>query len=159
MTLQAYPVSKALTTGATGGIVGALVQGILGSLLTQSVGQEMFFVTIARNLGMGDSSVVGGWVLHILTGLIVGATFVGLTVQVGVFRLGTTVKAVWMGALAGVAVWVILLLPTTTLFLPADLGAPAFLVGSFTLHLLYGTVTVFTAYSLLRRGTQKAVTA
>lgn len=92
MALQPYSVSKGLQTGAVAGVVGSLVQGILGYLLAQSVGQEIFFVKIATNLGMGDSSVVGGWALHILTGLIVGAIFLSATAKIDLFRLGTTGK-------------------------------------------------------------------
>lgn len=159
MALQPYSVSTGLQTGAVAGVVGSLVQGILGYLLAQSVGQEIFFVKIATNLGMGDSSVVGGWALHILTGLIVGAIFVSATAKIDFFRLGTTGKAVWVGALAGMAVWVVLLLPATAIFLPGDLGASDFLVGSLIFHVIFGVVTAIAAYMLLRRVIQKDVPA
>lgn len=159
MALQPYSVSTGLQTGAVAGVVGSLVQGILGYLLAQSVGQEIFFVKIATNLGMGDSSVVGGWALHILTGLIVGAIFVSATAKIDFFRLGTTGKAVWIGALAGMAVWVVLLLPATAIFLPGDLGAGDFLVGSLIFHVIFGVVTAIAAYMLLRRVIQKDVPA
>lgn len=159
MALQPYSVSTGLQTGAVAGVVGSLVQGILGYLLAQSVGQEIFFVKIATNLGMGDSSVVGGWALHILTGLIVGAIFVSATAKIDFFRLGTTGKAVWVGALAGMAVWVVLLLPATAIFLPGDLGAGDFLVGSLIFHVIFGVVTAIAAYMLLRRVIQKDVPA
>lgn len=159
MALQPYSVSTGLQTGAVAGVVGSLVQGILGYLLAQSVGQEIFFVKIATNLGMGDSSVVGGWALHILTGLIVGAIFVSATAKIDLFRLGTTGKAVWVGALAGMAVWVVLLLPATAIFLPGDLGASDFLVGSLIFHVIFGVVTAIAAYMLLRRVIQKDVPA
>jgi len=159
MALQPYSVSKGLQTGAVAGVVGSLVQGILGYLLAQSVGQEIFFVKIATNLGVGDSSVVGGWALHILTGLIVGAIFVSATLKIDLFHLGTTGKAVWVGALAGIAVWVVLLLPATAIFLPGDLGASDFLVGSLIFHVIFGVVTAIAAYMLLRRAIQKDLPA
>ncbi len=64
-------------------------------------------------------------------------------------------KSVWVGALAGIAVWVVLLLPATAIFLPGDLGASDFLVGSLIFHVIFGVVTAIAAYMLLRRVIQK----
>lgn len=87
-----------------------------------------------------------------------GAIFVSATAKIYLFRLGTTGKAVWVGALAGMAVWVVLLLPATAIFLPGDLGAGD-LVGSLIFHVIFGVVTAIAAYMLLRRVIQKDVPA
>jgi hypothetical protein len=55
-----YPVSKGLRAGAVGGFVGSIVLGITGELGAISMNQELFYTTIAKKLGFGDFSVVGG---------------------------------------------------------------------------------------------------
>ena len=59
MAFQAYSVSKGMRVGAAGGVTASLVTGLLSILGQRSQGQEEFFVTIARNMGLGDISVAG----------------------------------------------------------------------------------------------------
>ena len=157
MAVSGYSVSKGLKVGAVGGVIGALVQGILGSIAVQAVGQEIFFVTIARKWGFGDASVAGGWGLHIVTGLLIGAIFVAVTASVRQLGLTKTPRAIGFGAGVGILAWIVLLLPMTYLFLPKDLAMTEFVVGGLIFHILFGVVTAFTAYSLLRKRTTETV--
>ena len=146
-----YSVSKGLRAGAIGGFIGSIVLGILGELGAIAMNQELFYTTIAKRMGFGDSSVLGGWTLHFLVGIIAGSLFVGATAAIRMFALTTTKKAVWVGILGGIAVWLVVYVPVTAILLPADLTDATFAGGTFVLHLLYGVVTAIVSLPLLRR--------
>ena len=146
-----YSVSKGLRIGAIGGFVGAIVLGIFGDIGAIAMNQELFYTTIARRMGFGDSSVLGGWTLHFLVGIIAGSLFVGATAAIRRFALTTTKKAVWVGILGGIAIWIVVYVPVTGILVPDDLTNTTFSGGSFVLHILYGVVTAVVSLSLLRR--------
>ena len=147
----AYSVSKGLRAGAIAGFIGSIVLGMTGEIGAISMNQELFYTTIARKLGFGDFSVLGGWTLHFLVGIIAGSLFIGATAVIRRFILTTIKKAVWVGILGGTAVWIVVYVPVTGILIPGDLTDPTFAVGTFVLHLLYGVVTAIVSLSLLRR--------
>ncbi len=140
-----------MRAGAIGGVAGAVVLGILAGLAAVSMGQEVFYVTIAKQLGLGGASTIGGWGLHFAVGLVAGAAFVGTTAMVKSLALTSVRKGLWVGVLAGVGVWVVVYVPVTAILVPADLIMVMFAVGSLVLHLVFGIVTVLVAISLVRR--------
>jgi len=146
-----YSVSKGLRAGAIGGFIGSIVLGILGELGAMAMNQELFYTTIAKRMGFGDSSVLGGWTLHFLVGIIAGSLFLGATAAIRRFALTTTKKAIWVGVLGGIAIWIVFYVPVTGILLPEDLTNTTFAGGSFVLHVLYGIVTGIVSLSLLRR--------
>ena len=146
-----YSVSKGLRAGAIGGFIGSIVLGILGELGAIAMNQELFYTTIAKRMGFGDSSVLGGWTLHFLVGIVAGSLFLGATAAIRRFALTTTKKAIWVGVLGGMAIWIVVYVPVTGIFLPEDLTNTTFAGGSFVLHVLYGIVTGIVSLSLLRR--------
>jgi len=146
-----YSVSKGLRAGAIGGFIGSIVLGILGELGAIAMNQELFYTTIAKRMGFGDSSVLGGWTLHFLVGIIAGSLFLAATAAIRRFALTTTKKAIWVGVLGGIAIWIVLYVPVTGILLPEDLTNTTFAGGSFVLHVLYGIVTGIVSLSLLRR--------
>jgi hypothetical protein len=83
--------------------------------------------------------------------LVAGGVFVAVTGLVKSLTLKTTRKSLWIGALAGVAVWIVVDVPVTGLWAIADLTNPIFAVGTFILHIVYGIVTALVAVVLLRR--------
>jgi len=113
--------------------------------------QELFYTTIAKKLGFGDYSVLGGWTLHFLVGIIAGSLFIGATASIRRFILTTIKKAVWVGVLGGIAIWIVVYVPVTGILIPGDLTDATFAVGTFVLHLLYAVVTAIVSLSLLRR--------
>jgi hypothetical protein len=125
--------------------------GIFGEIGAIAMNQELFYTTIARKLGFGDSSVLGGWALHLLVGIIAGSLFVGATAAIRRFALTTTKKAVWVGILGGIAIWIVVYVPVTGILVPDDLTNTTFAGGALVLHLLYGVVTAVVSLSLLRR--------
>jgi hypothetical protein len=146
-----YSVSKGLRAGAIGGFIGSIVLGITGEIGAISMNQELFYTTIAKKLGFGDFSVLGGWTLHFLVGIIAGALFVGATAAIRRFILTTVKKAIWVGILGGIAIWIVVYVPVTGILIPGDLTDATFTVGTFVLHLLYAVVTAIVSLSLLRR--------
>jgi len=116
-----YSVSKGVKIGVLGGIVGSIVLGLFAELASATMSQEVFYVTIAKKLGLGDASIIGGWTMHFIVGLVAGAVFIGVTAQVKIFTLTNTRKALWVGVLAGIAIWIIVYVPVTWLLVPADL--------------------------------------
>jgi hypothetical protein len=153
-----YSVSKGLRAGAIGGFVGSIVLGITGEVGALAMNQELFYTTIARKMGFADFSVLGGWTLHFLVGIIAGSLFIGATAAIRRFILTNIKKAIWVGILGGIAIWVVVYVPVTGIFIPADLTDATFAVGTFVLHLLYAVVTAIVSLSLLRR-TVKSKTA
>jgi hypothetical protein len=149
-----YSVSKGLRAGAIGGLIGAIVLGIFGEIGSLAMNQELFYTTIAKKLGFGDSSVIGGWALHLLVGIIAGSLFIGATGAIRRFALTTTKKAAWVGVLGGIAIWIVVYVPITGILVPDDLTNTTFAGGSFVLHILYGVVTAVVSLSLLRRTTK-----
>jgi hypothetical protein len=153
-----YSVAKGLRAGAVGGFIGSIVLGITGELGAISMNQELFYTTIAKKLGFGDYSVLGGWTLHFLVGIIAGSLFIGATAAIRRLLLTTIKKAVWVGILGGIAIWIVVYVPVTGVLIPGDLNDATFAVGTFVLHLLYAVVTAIVSLSLLRR-TVKTKTA
>jgi hypothetical protein len=147
-----YTASKGLKVGLIGGLVGGVVLGVFALVGSMAMGQEVPYVTIARNMGFGDFAVIGGWVLHFVVSLVAGGVFVGVTGLVKSLTLNTIRKSLWVGALAGIAVWIIVDVPVTGVWISADLTNPTFAVGTFILHIVYGIVTALVAVVLLRRG-------
>jgi hypothetical protein len=153
-----YSVSKGLRAGAIGGFVGSIVLGITGEVGALAMNQELFYTTIARKMGFADFSVLGGWTLHFLVGIIAGSLFIGATAAIRRFILTNIKKAIWVGILGGIAIWVVVYVPVTGIFIPADLTDATFAVGTFVLHLVYAVVTAIVSLSLLHR-TVKSKTA
>jgi hypothetical protein len=146
-----YSVSQGLRAGAIGGFIGSIVLGITGEIGALAMNQELFYTTIARKLGFGDFSVLGGWTLHFLVGIIAGSLFIGATAAIRRFILTTIKKAIWVGILGGIAVWIVVYVPVTGNLIPGDLTDATFAVGTFVLHMLYAVVTAIVSLSLLRR--------
>lgn len=143
---------KSVRAGALAGLATSILTGILGVLAEQATGREVFFVAIARDWGLGDSSVAGGWALHLLTGLIVGAIFLGVTSRVPRLSLSTWPRAVGIGAGAGILVWIVLLYPLAAMFVPELLATTDLVVGTLVGHVIFGGVTAIIAVFVLRRG-------
>src|SRR5260370_18737454 len=154
-----YSMSKGLRAGALGGFIASIVLGITGEIGSLAMNQELFYTTIARKLGFADSSVLGGWTLHFLVGIIAGSLFVGATAAIRMFALTSTKKAIWVGILGGIAVWIVVDVPVMAIFLPSDLADATFAGGTFVLHLLYGVVTTIVSLSILRRAIKTKIAA
>ena len=156
MQITGYSLSRGAKAGALGGIAGAAVLGLFAYLASTAMNQEVPYVTIAKRLGFGEASVASGWILHFTVGIVAGAVFLGVTSRVKSLTLTTVRKGLWIGALAGIAVWLVVDVPVTGSFIPAYLTDPTFAVGSLFLHIVYGIVTAVVSLSILNRGAKVA---
>ncbi len=154
-----YSVSKGLRAGAIAGFVGSIVLGIFGEIGAVAMNQELYYTTVARRMGFGDSSVLGGWTLHFIVGIVAGSIFIGATAAIRRFSLTTTKKAIWVGILGGVVIWIVVYVPVTGILVPEDLTNTTFAGGSFVLHMLYGVVTAVVSLLLLRHKIQTKIAA
>jgi hypothetical protein len=137
-----YSVTKAVEAGLAGGLVGVLVMG--GLALMMPINGQPFFVAAAMLMGLsGPITTTGGWMLHLITGLIVGATFGVVITRFNVFRVTNIKRGLALGLGAGVLVWVILFLPMIMAGgMASMLGSMlmTMMLGSFAAHLVYGLI-------------------
>jgi hypothetical protein len=137
-----YPITKAVGAGLAGGLVGALVMG--GLALKMPVNGQPFFVAAAMLMGLsGTMATAAGWILHLLTGLIVGAIFGVAITKVNVLRVTHFKRGLGWGLGAGVLVWLIFFLPMMMASGMATMlgaGLITMMLGSFAAHLVYGLV-------------------
>src|SRR5437899_11876282 len=114
MQFPSYTALRGLKAGAIGGIVGALVLGVLAGLSAFVLDQEVFYVTIAGKLGL-PSPFLSGWAIHFAVGIVAGGIFIATTALFKGFALVTTRNRFWLGLLGGLGVWVLVYIPITDL--------------------------------------------
>ncbi len=137
-----YPVSKAVGTGIGGGLVGALLMA--GLALMMPINGQPFFVAAAMLMGLsGTMATAAGWMLHLITGLVVGAVFGVAITKVNLFRVTSIKRGLALGLGAGVLVWIIFFLPLIMASGMASMLGPmlmTMMLESFGAHLVYGLV-------------------
>lgn len=152
-----YSVRRGLKAGALGGVVGALVLGLMAAASAFVLDQEIFYVTIAQKLGLTSPNITG-WVLHFVVGIVAGALFIGSTALIQRFALDTRRKSFWVGLLGGIVIWILIYVPISDLLVPSDLSNLMFAGGSFVFHLVYGVVTALVSLWLIRRTVKPTLT-
>ncbi len=156
-----YPVSKAVEAGLGGGLVGALIMG--GLALMMPINGQPFFVAAAMLMGLsGGIATAAGWMLHLVTGLIVGAIFGVAITRVNVFRVTDIKRGLAWGLGAGVLIWVIFFLPMMMASgMATMLGSMlmTMMLGSFAAHLVYGLILGGIVGAVLPRAVPVAVQA
>ena len=134
-----------------------------GLALMMPVNGQPFFVSAAMLMGLsGTLATAAGWMLHLITGLIVGAVFGVAITRVNVFRVTDIKRGLALGLGAGVLVWVIFFLPMMMISgMASMLGSMllTMIVGSFAAHLLYGLVLGGIVVAVLPRAVPVAVQA
>jgi C2H2 type zinc finger protein len=91
----------------------------------------------------GTMATVAGWMLHLLTGLVVGGIFGVAITKVNAFRVTNIKRGLAWGLGAGALVWVIFFLPMMMVSgIASMLGSMlmTMMLGSFAAHLVYGLV-------------------
>ena len=74
-------------------------------------------------------------------------------------RISNIRKGIAIGLLAGIAIWIVLLVPVTAVFFPEALSKTDIVVGTIIGHIIFGTVTASISVVLLRRSVQKQISA
>ncbi|MDE1852525.1 MAG: C2H2-type zinc finger protein [Thaumarchaeota archaeon] len=134
--------SRVVIYALLGGFFGALVMGLIAymMLVPTPMGSAPFFVAAAMIMGMGSTSWIAGWMLHLVTGLVVGAIFGVAVAKVSGLRLKTAGRALTLGTIAGIAVWVVFFIPMMAMLMPALMGMGMMVAGSFVAHVVFGLV-------------------
>ncbi len=108
------------------------------------VNGQPFFVAAGMLMGLsGTMATAAGWMLHLVTGLIVGAIFGVAITKVKAFRVTDIKRGLAWGLGAGVLVWVIFFLPMMMVSgMASMLGSMlmTMMLGSFAAHLVYGLI-------------------
>lgn len=140
--MAAPSTSRIVGFSVLGGFVAALIMAVIASmmLVPTSMGGQLFFVAAAMVMGMGSASTVAGWMLHLLTGIIIGAIFGVVVAKVPRLGLKSTGRALVLGAVAGIVVWIVFFMPMMVSLMPALTGMPTLVGGSFLAHIIYGLV-------------------
>jgi hypothetical protein len=158
--IELYPVSKSVQLAALGGIVGAVVMGGLAYMMP--VNGQPFFVAAAMLMGLGSASTSAGWMLHLITGLVIGFIFGAVTAKVTRFHLTSITKGLGLGIGGGVLVWLVFFLPMMMAVMASMIPAsqmPTMIIGSFAAHLVYGLILGgITGGLLVRRASSRRQT-
>ena len=150
--IELYPVLKSVQLAAIGGVAGAILMGGLAYMMP--VNGQPFFVAAAMLMGLGSMSTAAGWMLHLISGLVIGTIFGVVTAKVTRFHLTRVTKSVGLGIGGGVLVWLVFFLPMMMAVMASMIPAaqmPTMIVGSFAAHLVYGLVIGGIAGGLLVR--------
>jgi DNA-directed RNA polymerase subunit RPC12/RpoP len=113
-----------------------------GLAVMMPINGQPFFVAAAMIMGLsGTTAIAAGWMLHIVTGLIVGTIFGVAITKVNAFRVTNLKRGLGWGLGVGVLVFVIFFLPLMMLSGMAVMLGPQLMTmaaGAFAAHLIYG---------------------
>ncbi|MDA4118325.1 MAG: hypothetical protein OK455_08275 [Thaumarchaeota archaeon] len=130
--------------GLAGGLVGAIVMGLIAYLTPPpNTGGNPFFIATANLIGFGDLAWGVGWLLNVLTGMSLGAIF-GVLATRGSRGTRKVGNKMLLGVLLGLAAWTALFVPLMLILSPASVSAEA-LGGGLIFNLTFGVIvaTVF----------------
>jgi predicted RNA-binding Zn-ribbon protein involved in translation (DUF1610 family) len=133
--------SRTVSYAVLGGFAGAIAVGAIAlMMLIPGTGGAPFFVAAAMLMGMGSMAWPAGWTLHLATGVVVGAIFGVILAKVAKLGLKTTGRALALGGVAGVAVFVVFFIPMMAMLMPALMGMPTMVGGGLVAHAVFGLV-------------------
>lgn len=136
--------SRTVGFALLGGFIGSLVLAGIASMMP--VNGNPFFVDAVMMMGIGGSmAIAAGWVMNLITGLVVGAVFGVLVLKVRQLRTSTITRGIGLGAIAGVVVWAVFFIPMANALASSMgmslMGMGATMIGgSLFGHLLFGLI-------------------
>ncbi len=134
------PTFTAILFGLAGGIVGALVMGLLAyAIPAPNTGGDPFFIAAAKIMGFGNLAWAFGWLLHVVTGMGVGAVFGILVSRVSFLRNRKIGYKIIAGILVGFFAWVVLFIPMMTLLMPTATSVGT-LGSGFLVNVTFGLI-------------------
>ena len=134
------PIFTALAFGLLGGLVGAIVMGLVAyTVPVVNIGGNPFFIAAATLMGFGTLSWIFGWLLHVITGMGIGAIFGVVVTRVSRLRNLRIGPALVAGIAVGLAAWVVLFLPVMFLLTPALVSA-GLSSGGLVVNILFGVI-------------------
>ena len=130
----------------------ALLGGFIGSLVLAGVASMMpvngnpFFVDAVMMMGItGSMASAAGWIMNLIAGLVIGAVYGAIVTYVRQLRTNTMAKGLGLGAVAGVAVWIVFFLPMASA-LASSMGMSLMAMGATMIggsllgHLIFGLI-------------------
>lgn len=160
---KADSLPGSVKTGVLCGLVGAWA--IFGMLL--AVGGQLglppgtFYQMVGLSLGVDEEwpAIYLGFLLHMITGSIIGIVYMVVSDRVNILHITSTVKAVGTGVATGIAVWAILFIPLhffvvqptlQNLFLTSTEGSATYLsaetLTQMSVPILYGALGIHIAF-------------
>jgi hypothetical protein len=125
--------------GLIGGLVGALIMGLVAYLTPPpSTGGNPFFIAAASLIGSGNLAWGVGWLLHVLTGMSLGAIF-GLLATRGSLGTRKIGNKLLLGVVVGLVAWTVLFVPLMVILNPASLSTEA-LGGGLLFNITFGVI-------------------
>ena len=141
---MASSASRTLGFALLGGSIGSLVLAGIASMMP--VNGNPFFVDAVMMMGVtGTMASAAGWMMNLVTGLVIGAAFGAAVVYVRRLRADTIAKGLGLGAVAGALVWVVFFLPmanalASSMHMSLMAMGSTMVGGSFLGHLIFGLV-------------------
>ena len=139
-----YATSKGVVYGILGGFIGAIILGGVASMMP--INGVPFFVAAVMMMGiMGSMATAAGWLMHLITGLIIGAIFGVIVTKVRQLQASNIARGLGFGAVAGIIVWIVFFVPMASALASSmhmslmSMGA-TMIGGSFIGHLIFGLV-------------------
>lgn len=158
--VETYTIGKSIKMGAIAGHIAAWA--IFGLILLvdgyMHVPTGTFYSVIGVIFGLtGFSAMALGFMLHLVTGTVIGMLFGYLTTIIKRFHITSPQKSLTLSVLTGFVTWLVLFLPITMFVvqpslekITATLGVPTLvgmvstiLIGSIGMHLIYGGMLGF----------------
>lgn len=127
-----------ITFGLAGGLIGAVIMGLVAyATPPPNTGGNPFFIAAASLLGAGNLAWGVGWLLHVVTGMGLGAIFGVLATKtsLGNRNLGNKVL---FGVAFGLVAWVALFVPLMLILSPESVGAA--LGSGLAFNIIFGVV-------------------
>jgi hypothetical protein len=158
--MEVYTTGRGIKMGALAGHIAAW--SILGLILgidgTMRLPTGTFYSVIGVTFGLtGASAMQLGFILHLVTGTIIGALFGYMTSVIRGFHIANIKKALVLSVITGIVTWLVLFLPITVFIvqpslesIAATLGVPMLdemlpmiIGGSVGMHVIYGGMLGF----------------
>ena len=149
-----YSLKKGISFGAIGGLIAGLIMAGIGyEIPVPGMMGDPFFISTADMWKMSDKIVVG-WSLHIVTSLAIGVLFGVITARITILRVTGFPKGLVLGAVTGLATFILVFLPVEIPPMPGLVSATNFMIESFGYNLVYGLVlgVIVSGLTLMTQG-------
>jgi hypothetical protein len=138
---RANPRFNELVFGLLGGLTGAIIMGLVAYLTPPpNTGGDPFFIAAAQVMGFGNLAWAFGWLLHVITGMVIGIIF-GFVATRGRWRTRPLGNKLLAGVIVGVVAWVALFVPLLLFLSPAAASVQSVSDG-LVINVLFGLILV-----------------
>ncbi|MEM0121441.1 MAG: hypothetical protein QW688_08405 [Thermoprotei archaeon] len=138
-TVAPLRLKSSIFLGLLGGLIGSLIMGGLGYLVTTPKYATPFYVAPFMSIGLrGHSAYVVGWLLNIVIGLILGAAYATAASGVSGMHAHRPSRGIPWGLAMGVVSWLVYGLPAISSGVGLD--HPLLVGAVLVFALVYGAI-------------------